>query len=171
MPRLHLTHPNELMDKNARTLAALLDALAEVGARHALIGGLVAGHYGKGRATVAVDLLVPRRSIRRIQAALEKRGYEVRTFPDMIHVYVVGESESSADLVVHEANPVHRAAFGATVPGEILSLPVQVVRRGAFVALKFHAALSPTRQPTDKLQDVVDIARVLEKSSDRRTSS
>ncbi len=162
-PRVHLTHPTELMDRNARTLTALLDALTEVGARHALIGGLVAGHYGKGRATVDVDLLVSKRFIKRLQGALTRRGYEVRAFPDMLRVYGAGETESAADLLVLESNPVLRAAFAATRPGEILGLPVQVVQRGAFVALKFHAALSPTRPPTDKLQDVVDIGRVLEK--------
>ena len=151
------------MDKNTRTLAAILDALTEIGARHALIGGLVAGYYGKGRATVDVDLLVPKRFMKRLQAALERRGYEVRTFPDMMRMYVPGEPESVGDLVTHEANPVLRAAFAATTPVTMLGLPVSVVRRGAFVALKFHAALSPTRQLGDKIQDVADIVRVLEK--------
>jgi hypothetical protein len=151
------------MDKNTRTLAALLEALAEVGARHALIGGLVAGYYGKGRATVDVDLLVPKRSMRRLQAALEKRGYEVRTFPGMMRMYVPGELEAAGDLVEQEAHPVLHAAFAATTPGMILGFPVRIVRRGAFVALKFHAAVSPTRQATDKAQDVVDIMRVLDK--------
>jgi hypothetical protein len=56
--RLQIIHPSELMETNARTLAAILDALAELGARHALIGGLVAGYYGKGRATVDVADIV-----------------------------------------------------------------------------------------------------------------
>src|SRR5947207_786510 len=110
------------MDQNTRTLAALLGALGEVGARHALIGGLVAGLYGKKRATVDVDLLVPRRFMKRLQTALEKRGYEVRTFEDMLRVYVPGEPESVGDLVMQEANPVLHAAFGATVPAAILGL-------------------------------------------------
>lgn len=151
------------MDKNARTLTALLDALAEVGARHALIGGLVAGYYGKGRATVDVDVLVPKRFMKRLRAALERRGYEVRTLPDMMRMYIPGEPESVGDLVMQEANPVLRAAFVATTQGVILGLPVSVVRRGAFVALKFQAALSPTRQLGDKIQDVADIVRVLER--------
>lgn len=158
-----MIHPSELMDKNKRTLAALLDALAEVGARHALIGGLVAGYYGKGRATVDVNLLVPKRFMKRLQAALERRGYDVRTFPDMIRMYIPGEPESVGDLVMQEAHPVLRAAFTATTPGTILGHHVSVVQRGAFVALKFHAALSLTRQLMDKMQDVVDIGRVVEK--------
>jgi hypothetical protein len=158
-----IIHPSELMDKNTHTLTALLDALQEIGARHALIGGLVAGYYGKGRATVDVDLLVPKRFMKRLQAVLERRGYEVRTFPDMMRMYVPGEPESVGDLVTQEASPVLRAAFAATTPATMLGLQVNVVRRGAFVALKFHEALSPTRQMTDKMQDVVDLVRVLEK--------
>jgi len=151
------------MDKNTHTLAAMLEALAEVGARHALIGGLVAGYYGKGRATVDVDMLVSKRSKQRLQAALEKRGYDVRVSPDMMRLYIPGESEAVGDLVEQEAHPVLHAAFAATAPGVILGIPVRIVRRGAFVALKFHAAVSPTRQATDKAQDVVDIMRVLDK--------
>lgn len=163
MRRLQITHPSELMDQNTRTLAAMLDALTEIGARHALIGGLVAGYYGKGRATVDVDLLVPKRFMKRLQAALERRGYKVRTFQDIMRMYVPGEPESVGNLVMQEANPVLRAAFTETAPGTLLGLPVSVVRRGSFVALKFHAAVSPTRQLGDKIQDVADIVRVLEK--------
>jgi hypothetical protein len=151
------------MDKNTRTLAALLDALTEIGAKHALIGGIVAGYYGKGRATVDVDLLVPKRFMKRLQAAIERRGYEVRAFPDMMRMYIPGEPESVGALVALEGNPVLRAAFTETTSVAILGLQVSAVRRGAFVALKFHAALSPTRELGDKMQDVVDIMRVLEK--------
>lgn len=158
-----IIHPSELMEKNARTLAAILDALAEIGARHALIGGLVAGYYGKGRATVDVDLLIQKRFAKRLRAALERRGYEVRAFPDMMRMYIPGEPDSVGDLVTQEANPVLRAAFAATAPASILGLSVSMVRRGAFVALKFHAAVSPTRQLMDKMQDVVDIGRVIER--------
>lgn len=161
--RATVIHPSELMDKNTRTLTALLDALAEIGARHALVGGLVAGYYGKGRATVDVDLLVPKRFMKRLKAALERRGYEVSVLPDMMRMYVPGEPESVGDLITQEANPVLRAAFAATTPATLLGLPVNIVRRGAFVALKFHAAVSPTRQLGDKIQDVADIVRVLER--------
>jgi hypothetical protein len=66
---------------------------------------------------VDVDLLVPKRSMRRLQAALEKRGYEVRAFPGMMRMYVPGESEAAGDLVEQKAQPVLHAAFAATTPG------------------------------------------------------
>src|SRR5262249_47911873 len=120
-------------------------------------------YYGKGRATVDVDLIVPKRSMKRLQAALERRGDEVRPFRDMMRMYVPGEPEAVGDLVMQEANPVLRAAFAATTPTSLLGLTVRMVQRGACVALKFHAAVSPTRQMADKMQDVVDLARVVEK--------
>jgi hypothetical protein len=81
----------------------------------------------------------------------------------MMRVYVPGETEAAGDLVFQESNPVLRAAFVVTTPVTILDLPVAAVRRGAFVALKFHAAVSLTRKLGDKVQDVADIIRVLER--------
>jgi hypothetical protein len=156
------------MEKNARTLAAMLGTLAEVGAQHALFGGLVAGYYGRERVTADVDLLVSRRFIEPIQAVLERRGYVVRQFPYLVKMYVPGEPESVGDLVVQESNGVLSAAFVATTPGVILGLPVSVVRRGVFVALKFHAAVTARRQPRDRIRDVLDICGVLEKEFEPR---
>lgn len=141
----------------------MLDALAEVGADHALFGGLLAGYYGKERATADVDLLVSCPDIQLLQAALERRGYEVRRFPFLLKMYVPGEPESAGDFVVQDSNIVLREAFAAKTPGEILGFPVNVVRRGVFVALKFQAAVTSIRRLRDRTNDLVDIRGVIEK--------
>ncbi len=146
-PLPRIIHPSEFLEKNTRTLAALLDALTEVGAKHALIGGLVAGYYGKGRATVDVDLLVPKRFMKRLQAAMKRRGYEVRTFPDMMRMYVPGEPESVGDLLAQEGNPVLRAAFMETTSVAILGLQVSTVRRGVAQVGARKLLLDPTDHP------------------------
>jgi hypothetical protein len=151
------------MDKNAQTLTVLLDALTEVGAQYALFGGILAGYYGKARLTHDVDVLVSNRSIKLVQAALERRGYWARPFPYVVKIYHQGERESVADFVIQESNAVLRAAFVATMPGEILGFPVSIVRRGVFVALKFQAATTPRRQSRDRTHDVVDVIGVIEK--------
>jgi hypothetical protein len=152
------------MDTNARILAVMLDALAEVGAPHAVFGGLVAGYYGDARrATADVDMLVSRRFLEPLQAGLERRGYEVRQFPHLLKMYPRGARESKGDLVVQESSDVLRAAFAGATPAEILGLPVSVVRRGALVALKFQAATTPRRRSGDRALDVNDIRGVLEK--------
>jgi hypothetical protein len=141
------------MKNNTRTLATMLDALAEVGAQHALFGGLVAGYYGKARPTADVDMIVSRSCIVPLQAALEQRGYSVQHFTYLMKMYPRGEAASVGDFVMLETNAVLRAAFATAAPGEILSLPVNVVRRGVFVALKFEAAVTPKRRLSDCRQD------------------
>lgn len=135
-------------------------------AAHVLIGGLAVGYHGRLRATVDVDLLVPRKKLGPIAKALEARGYVVRRFDDMIRVYEAGAdaaSEAVADLVAREANPVHREAAKVAEPAVVLGHAVQIVARGALVALKYNAALSRTRRIEDRYQDVADIGRVVAK--------
>jgi hypothetical protein len=161
--RIVIPHPDETMADNRKTLADLLAALREARATHALVGGLVAGHYGKRRATVDVDMLIPERAAEKVQAALVRRKYVIQMGEGMMRAYRPRSKEAAADLVWREANPVLEAAAAETVPATILGLPVRIVKRGAFVALKYHAAISPMRRPADKHQDVSDIMEVLDK--------
>jgi hypothetical protein len=151
-----------VMERNARTLAAMLDALAELGAPHALFGGLLTGYYGQYRATGDVDLLVSRRFIEPLEGALVRRGYAARHFRYLMKLYAPGDSAAVGDFVVYETNAVLRAAFAATMPAEILGLRVSVVRRGVFVALKFESSISQRRSSKDKALDVIDARRVVE---------
>src|SRR5262249_37051383 len=141
-----IVHPDRTMSTNKRVLADLLASLTATQATHTLIGGLAAGYHGKARATVDVDMLIPKRAAKAVREELERRGYEVRASDDMMRVYRRGHEEAVADLVWREAHPVLRAAAAQKVPATILGLPVNLVKRGAFVALKYHAASSPTRQ-------------------------
>jgi hypothetical protein len=159
------------MDERARTLAELGVVFGEVGAEHALVGGLAAGHHGRTRATIDVDMLVPGAKLRPLASAFERRGYVVmESLPDMIRVYPPGadpaKAEAIADLVSKDAHPVLRAAFTSVEPADVLGHRVNLVRRGAFVALKFHAISSPRRRHGDRLQDVVDIERVVARHFD-----
>jgi hypothetical protein len=169
--------PEDAMTNNSHVLADLLAALKEADSEYCLIGGLVAGYHGRLRATVDVDMLVPKNRIKRVSAAMKARGYIVREEADMVRVYRGdGKSrqeegsphDSVADLVVREANPTLRAASKACQTATILGHEVTIVQRGAFVAMKFHAAVSPTRKLGDKYQDIVDIERVLSRTFDAK---
>jgi hypothetical protein len=151
------------MADNRKTLTDLLAALHEAHSTHVLVGGLVAGHYGKPRATVDVDMLIPERAAEKVREALVRRRYVIEMGQGMMRAYRPRSKEAAADLVWREANPVLEAAAAETVATTILGLPVRIVKRGAFVALKYHAAISPTRGYADKHQDVTDIMRVLDK--------
>ena len=160
-------HPLETLDERARTLAELSVILAEVGSDHAVIGGIAVGYHGRLRATVDVDLLVPREKLEPLARALRSRGYLVTQTPDMVQVYPGGadpeEADSIADLVAREANPVLEAAARVAEPATVLGHPVRIVPRGALVALKFHAAISTRRAIGDRYQDVADIGRIVAK--------
>jgi hypothetical protein len=160
-------HALETLDERARTLAELSVILAEVGSDHALIGGIAVGYHGRLRATVDVDLLVPRGKLDPLAQALRARGYVVTHTHDMVRVYPPGadpeDAEAIADLVAREANPVLEAAALVAAPATVLGHRVRIVPRGALVALKFHAAISVRRAIADRYQDVADIGRIMAK--------
>ncbi len=89
----------------------------------------------------------------------------MRAFGDMLRVFAAGadpaRDEAIAELLAKDVNPVLGAAFDATEPATVLGHEVRVVSRGALVALKFHAAVSPTRRIEDRYQDVADIGRII----------
>lgn len=160
-------HALETLDERARTLAELSEILREIGSDHVLIGGIAVGYHGRLRATVDVDLLVPRGKLEPLAHALRVRGYVVTEARDMVRVYPPASdpehADALADLVAREANPVLEAAARVAEPATVLGHRVRIVPRGALVALKFHAAISPRRAIADRYQDVSDIGRILDK--------
>lgn len=54
------------------------------------------------------------------------------------------------------------AAAREVVTAKVLGHVVRVVSRGALVAMKFSAAVSPTRKRSDRGQDLVDMRRIVE---------
>lgn len=163
-------HAYETLDDRARTLAELTEIFAEVGSDHVLIGGIAVGHHGRLRATVDVDMLVPRVRLGPLARAFEQRGYVVMQTPDMVRVYPPGadpqHDEAIADLVAREANPVFDAAARHHESATVLGHAVQIVPRGALVALKFHAAISTRRPIGDRYQDIADIGRIIARRFD-----
>jgi hypothetical protein len=153
------------MDERAAMLGVLLDVLADVGAEHCLVGGIAVGYHSRPRATVDVDMLIPQQKSARVAEALEQRGYVVAKHQGMMRVYppggVPGRDEAIADLVERESNPTLREAAKASEDAVVLGHSVRVVVRGALVALKFHAALSPTRLIADRYIDVGDMGRIM----------
>lgn len=160
-------HPLETLEERARTLAELSVILAEVGSDHAVIGGIAVGYHGRLRATVNVDMLVPRSKLEDLAHALRARGYVVAHTQDMVRIYPPeadpDHADAIADLVARKANPVLEAAARVAEPAKVLGHQVRIVPRGALVALKFHAAISPRRAIGDRYQDVADISRIIAK--------
>jgi hypothetical protein len=148
-------------------LRELSEILSELGAEFALIGGLAVGYHARKRATVDVDMLVPRDRLEPLAEVFTSRGYLVVRSPDMVQVYErdadPAEADAIVDLVAWEASPVLLEAARVAMPATVLGQQVRIVPRGALVALKFHAAISPRRALGDRHQDIADLIRVIEK--------
>src|SRR5690348_12737457 len=121
----------EVMDERAQMLGVLMEVCAEVGSKHALIGGIAVGYHSRVRATVDVDLLVPKAKMGKLAKSLEARGYVVAKHRDMIRVYPAGgqpgKTEAIADMVALESNPTLKAAAQTAEPATVLGHPVQIV--------------------------------------------
>src|SRR5262249_49019000 len=99
--------------------------------------------------------------------ALRARGYVITETRDMVRVYPPAanpeDAEAIADLVAREANPVLEAAARVAEAATVLGHRLRIGPRGALVALKFHAAISPRRAIADRYMDVSDIGRIIGK--------
>jgi len=87
------------MNERAQTLGELSTILAEVGSDHAVIGGIAVGYHGRLRATVDVDLLVPRAKLEALAHALRARGYVIAHTQDMVRVYPPGADPDHAEAI------------------------------------------------------------------------
>lgn len=151
------------MEQNARTLAVMLDALAQVPAPHAIFGGLAAMLYGKRQRTKDVDMLVPESAFDVLIPALEQRGYAIREHRFLLKMYLPGQPKSVGDMVIAESSATLRAAFMTRVSVQALGQRACAVAPGAFVALQFEASLQSKRLTRDRRRDVYDIAEVLQR--------
>jgi len=174
MAERRIRYFTEIMDDRTRDLRIMLDILREVGAQaqYVLVGALAVGYHGRERATLDADMIVPGRFLGGIADEARARGYVVTTPKCMARVYPPGTApqddpdKSIADFMAAHADPVLQAAYLEVEPATVLGEHVQVVNRGALVALKFHAAFSETREVEDKHQDIADIGRVIKKRFD-----
>jgi hypothetical protein len=148
-------------DRNARALDAVLGVLDAEGADHALFGGLVATCHGRPRPAADVDILVSQEVMEAVGRSLEARGWGLRRFRHLTKIYEPAGGEAAADLLVWQTNRVLAAAFAGRTPAVVLGRPVKVVPCGAFVALKFEAAVTTARRLSDRASDVRDVAGVL----------
>lgn len=148
-------------DRNARTLDAVLGVLDAAGGDHALFGGLVAACHGWPRPAADVDVLISQGIMDAVGRAMATQGWRVRRFQHLIKVHEPAGVAAAADLLAWQTNRVLAAAFAGRTPAVVLGRPVNVVPSGAFVALKFEAAATVARRPSDRVGDVRDVAGVL----------
>lgn len=140
-------------------LSAAVRALDQLGADHALIGGVAVGiHSGVPRATLDVDLAVWSSADREaVAVALVQAGFTA-----------VGSHPHSLNFRHGSGEPVQLAfdaAFDAMIaraePIDLGSGTVRLVRRDDLIEMKRRAAADPARRRSKALRDQADVALLL----------
>lgn len=125
-------------------LANLVAALNQSQAEYALCGGLAMAVHGKVRATIDIDLLVPRGSMDRVKAACRGRGFTVEARPMLVAGGTVtierltkksGSGEVISVGLVHVTDAT-REAWETLEQLEWETLALPVVSREGLIALK-----------------------------------
>jgi hypothetical protein len=138
-------------------LGRLVAFLADHGARYAVVGGQAVNAYAEPLVSLDLDLAIAADEVERLEKGLTER-FQVARFAHGLNL-----SQSGSDLRVQiQTDPryapfVERAAI-RTVLG--LDLPVADIRD--VLQGKIWAALDPTRRPTKRAKDRLDILRLLE---------
>lgn len=142
-------------------LRTVAEALGEAGADHVLVGGLAVGALsGVPRATVDLDVIVPRRDLAAFLEALRSRfpGLAVDEYRGLVRVV-----SPAIDIIVADANPLNRQALSrelvqpVDLEGAVLRLPVVE----SAIVLKYAAIVSRSRSEDDARQDITDMGRLL----------
>jgi len=143
--------PEVLMEDNFKRAIA---AFERAGIPWAVIGAQAVNMYVRPRATVDVDFVVDGRRMKKVLAALEAEFGPTRS----TDIGAAVRLESLAlDLVRSETQPLFRAVLDTAVEREGVRVPPPEL----LVALKFMSSTSNYRDPNDRRQDAVDLARVV----------
>lgn len=131
-------------------IARVVDVFEQVGSRWSLVGAHAIGAMTEPRATVDFDFVVEGSKLRAIQKALEA------AFGDL-DVVDMGPAlrlrALDVDLIRSTNHPLFQEALTRVRPIADWNVPVPEV----LAVLKFLAAVSPWRERTKRMQDIVDL--------------
>ena len=131
-------------------IARVVATFEQVGSRWALVGAHAIGTFAEPRATADFDFVVEGSKLRAIVQALEEE------FGDLDAVDLGPATRLRAldvDLIRSTTHALFREALTHVRPAADWNVPVPEV----LVVLKFLAAVSPWRERTKRMQDIVDL--------------
>jgi predicted nucleotidyltransferase len=137
------------------SIIATTRALQEIGAAHALIGGIAVGvHSGVPRATVDTDFAVVSTVDReRTARALMDVGFRrVGSFPHSLNL-----RHASGEPVQLAFDPMFDAMIVRAERVEVGGIAVPIVRKEDLITMKERAAADPSRRKSKRLRDQADI--------------
>jgi hypothetical protein len=136
--------------------------LDDAKAKYVLVGAHAAnGYIGRPRHTLDVDVVVehPKKAATAISRAFSH--LTMRDTPLVIRFYLP-DGDEAIDLMKPQGSPLwkrlHKIAKTVEVDGE----PLRIPPLEGVLAAKFAAMASPFRRATDKAQDGLDFAKIIE---------
>jgi hypothetical protein len=131
--------------------------LDEAGIRYCVIGGQAVNYYAEPLVSLDLDLVVATESLEDAERLLAER-FEVRRFPHSINI-----TPKESDLRVQiQTDPRYADFVERAKVGEVLGVSMSVADKRDLLRGKVWAAQDPSRRPSKRQKDFVDIARLIE---------
>jgi hypothetical protein len=138
-------------------IEALIKLLDEAGIRYCVIGGQAVNFYAEPLVSLDLDLVVATDSLGEAERLLAEH-FEVRRFPHSINI-----TPKESDLRVQiQTDPRYADFVERSKAGEVFGISMSVADKRDLLRGKVWAAEDPTRRPSKRQKDLVDIARLLE---------
>lgn len=142
-----------------RQITQVIQALEDVGASHALIGGLALAPHKVVRATQDVDLLTDAESADAIDRELIRLGYHCVHRSADASTYL--RNDERVDLL-YASRPVARRLLAAAKEASTVFGPLRVLELEGLIAFKLQGFVNNPR----RTQDLEDIRALLSANSD-----
>lgn len=146
-------------------IEALLGLLDEAGIRYCVVGGQAVNHYVEPLVSLDLDIVVATDQLAAAETLLAER-FSVQRFPHSLNV----TPEESDVRVQIQTDPRYGDFVDRAEPGDVLGIKVPVAAIGDVLQGKVWAARDPSRRPSKRQKDLVDIARLIEAYPDLRTT-
>ncbi len=141
----------------ANLLERLIALLDEHGIRYCVIGGQAVNAYVEPLVSLDLDLVVAPNQIPQVESLLTQ-SFNVKRFPHTLNVTLPG-----SDLRVQiQTSPIYSTFVERALPRNVLGLTLPVARIEDVLRGKIWAAREPTRRPSKRRKDLLDIERLLE---------
>ena len=144
-------------------LDELIDLLRSREIRFCVIGGQGVNAYAEPLISLDLDLVVAAHQIEEVRGLLDDR-FEVERFPHSLNI-----SASGSNLRVQiQTDPRYFAFTDRAATRDVLGIDLPVARIDDVLQGKVWAASDPTRRPSKRRKDLLDIERLIESHPDIR---
>lgn len=135
----------------------LLRLLEENGIRYCVIGGQAVNYYVEPLISLDLDLVVATDQLEAVEAVLSER-FDVRRFPHSLNV----TPRSSSLRIQIQTDPRYGDFVDRAERGEVLGIEMSVASARDVLQGKVWAAQDPSRRPSKRRKDLLDIERLIE---------